>query len=201
MLSILQELGIKHKTDKEGDHPIHGEGHRFCAFYDYHLSSLRFDELKIFEIGIFDGASLKMWEEYFPNSQIFGIDLLIDPRAKLINEGRIFSYRLDAGDKEALSNFLNNYGPFDIIIDDGSHFTDHQWLSWDLFSNNCKIFIWEDLHSSRLSPYMREKRDNMYPLDFAKKLSEEDPNKYYLFDRDSNEKHVTFLKKNFLIEK
>ena len=192
-MKTLNEIATFFGTDKAVNHAHHGEAHEYCDFYDYHLSSIRFEELKILEIGIFDGASLRTWEEYFPNSTIYGIDIL---SWSLINQGRIKSYIVDAGNRIQLQQFVDSHGPFDIVIDDGSHFTDHQWLSWDLFSDKCKIFIWEDLHSSRISHYMREKRGDMYPLDFAKNLFKEDPTKYYLFDKDFDEKHVTFLKKN-----
>ncbi len=196
MLPSLKNLAIKYKTDKEVNHSSHGEGHRYCSFYDFHLSSMRSEKLKIFEIGIFDGASLRMWKDYFHNSNIYGVDILIEPQSVLLNEDRISSFKLDAGDKESLINFANKYGPFDIIIDDGSHFTNHQWLSWDIFSDNCKVFIWEDLHTSRMPHYMRGTKDDFYPLDFAKKMSIQDPLNNFLFDRDGDEKHVTFLRKN-----
>jgi hypothetical protein len=193
-MKSLKEIAIKYGTDKEISHDIHGEGHRFCNFYDYHLSSMRNDKLKILEIGIFDGASLKMWEEYFSNSEIYGIDILIHPKAVLINQGRIKSYKLDAGNKVELDSFITKYGPFDIVIDDGSHFTDHQFLSWFTFNGKCKIFIWEDLHTSRMPHYMRATVGEKYPLDFAIELSKNDSNSF-IFDRDNDEKHVTFLKR------
>jgi hypothetical protein len=186
---------MKYGTDKEGDHSAHGEGHKFCNFYDHHLSSIRYDKLKIFEIGIFDGASLRMWEEYFPNSTIYGVDLLEYTTSKLINEGRIKSFQLDAGNKELLLKFKKDHGPFDIVVDDGSHFTNHQWISWEVFSDDSKIFIWEDLHSSRIEHYMRGNDPRGYPLDFAKQLYITEKN-CFLFDRDGDEKHVTFVKIN-----
>jgi hypothetical protein len=186
---------MKYGTDKEGDHSAHGEGHKFCNFYDHHLSSIRYDKLKIFEIGIFDGASLRMWEEYFPNSTVYGVDLLEYTTSKLINEGRIKSFQLDAGNKELLLKFKKDHGPFDIVVDDGSHFTNHQWISWEVFSDDSKIFIWEDLHSSRIEHYMRGNYPRGYPLDFAKQLCITEKN-CFLFDRDNDEKHVTFLRKN-----
>lgn len=191
----LHELGILHKTDKAADHPIHGQGHGFCKFYDQHLSSIRFDNLKILEIGIFDGASLKMWEDYFENSKIYGIDILMDPRAKLINNGRITSFKMDQGNVNDLTKLSKEYGPFDIVIDDGSHFAHHQWISWKLFSDS-PVFIWEDLHTSRYSPHMNMTNSlGESPLDFAKRLSTTEKN-CFLFDRDGDEKHVTFIRIN-----
>jgi len=195
-MKTLKEIATFFGTDKAVNHKNHGEGHGYCDFYDYHLSSLRFDKLKIFEIGIFDGASLRMWEEYFPNSIIYGIDILAEPQSILINQNRIKSYKLDAGDIVSLKEFIKEHGPFDIVIDDGSHFTNHQWISWKMLSGECKIFIWEDLHTSRMPHYMRGTNDGKYPLDFAKELSIKLPGNNFVFDRDNDEKHVTFLRKN-----
>lgn len=192
----LHELGAYYGTDKAVNHANHGEAHEYCNFYDYHLSSMRFENLKLLEIGIFDGASLRMWNDYFCNSEIYGIDLLLEPRAVLINEGRIHSYKLDAGDEVSLLQFVEEHGPFDIIIDDGSHFTNHQWLSWNLLANRCKVFIWEDLHTSRMPWYIRGTHNGLLPLDFAKNMSQQFPKKCYLFDKDNDEKHVTFLNLN-----
>jgi len=193
-MKSLKEIATFFGTDKAVNHKNHGEAHEYCDFYDYHLSSIRLEKLKIFEIGIFDGASLKTWEEYFPNSTICGVDILIEPQSVLINQGRINSYKLDAGDRSQLEQFISRYGPFDIVIDDGSHFTNHQWLSWELLSEKCKVFIWEDLHTSRMQHYMRGKVNNKYPLDYAIELSKKYPENNFLFDKDSDEKHVTFLK-------
>lgn len=193
-MKTLAEIATFYKTDKEISHNVLGQGHRYCNFYDHHLSSMRFENLKILEIGIFDGGSLKMWEEYFPNSQIYGVD--IDPNSNLINENRIRSYLLDASDRDQVNKFIEAYGPFDIVIDDGSHFTNHQWISWEIFSNNCKVFIWEDLHTSRLQGFLKGTNEfGEYPLDAAIRMSKNEKN-CFLFDRDGDEKHVTFLKKN-----
>jgi hypothetical protein len=195
-MKSLKEIATFFGTDKEVSHSSHGEGHKYCDFYDHHLSKLKLENLKIFEIGIFDGASLKMWEEYFPNSLIYGIDLIIEPKSVLINEGRIKSFKLDAGYENNLLEFEKTHGPFDIVIDDGSHFTNHQFLSWDLFNNKCKVFIWEDLHTSRMPHYMRGTNElGEYPLDAAIRMSKNEKN-CFLFDRDGDEKHVTFVKIN-----
>jgi hypothetical protein len=184
----LHELGISCNTDKAFDH-------NFCHFYDTHLSSLREEELKILEIGVYEGASVRMWSQYFPNSKIYGVDFLVEPESRLINEGNIESYRVDQGSKEELNNFEKNFGPFDIVIDDGSHFTHHQNISYELFGNKAPVFIWEDLHTSRMPHYIRTPFEVELPLDKARRLSDTESNCFF-FDRDGDEKHVTFLKKN-----
>jgi GT2 family glycosyltransferase len=184
-MKSLHEIGMACNTDKAYDH-------NFCNFYDYHLSSLRDQPLKILEIGIWKGESLRMWKEYFPNAKIHAID--INP-AFLFQEDRISTYLVDQGNIEQLTKFKNEHGPFDIVIDDGSHFTYHQFISYSLFSETL-IFIWEDLHTSRMPHYLTAKNStDEYPLDVAKRLCASEPN-CYLFDRDGDEAHVTFIKIN-----
>ncbi len=71
------------------------------------------------------GASLYMWEEFFPSAQIFGID--IDPHS-MVTEGRIHSYMADQTNVELMLNAFRIFGDdfFDFVVDDGSHHPDHQ---------------------------------------------------------------------------
>lgn len=62
----LYEIGKKYNTDKNE--------HGFLPFYDSILKNTRFDTLNIMEIGVFYGESVKMWNEYLPNSTIYAAD-------------------------------------------------------------------------------------------------------------------------------
>lgn len=70
------------------------------------------------------GSSLKMWEEYFPEANIYACDIREDA---LINEGRIRSVPCDQGsgpELMAMNSFFG--GHYDVVIDDGSHEHHHQ---------------------------------------------------------------------------
>lgn len=72
------------------------------------------------------GASLFMWEEYFPNAEIFALD---NNERVLINSGHIHSFYCDQGDRNRYAAAIENVGrDFDLIIDDGSHVPEHQLL-------------------------------------------------------------------------
>ena len=62
----LCEIGKKCKTDKQW--------HGYTKVYYEIMKDFREKPINIFEIGVYFGASLKMWEEFFGNGKIFGID-------------------------------------------------------------------------------------------------------------------------------
>jgi hypothetical protein len=49
--------------------------HNYLELYDPILSPLRDREVKLLEIGIHRGGSLKLWRDYFSRGLIVGIDL------------------------------------------------------------------------------------------------------------------------------
>ncbi len=70
------------------------------------------------------GASLKMWEAFFPNATIYGAD--VDARSHIFSN-RIESLNLDSTDEKSLVTLylkLSSEGriaSFDLVIDDGLH--------------------------------------------------------------------------------
>jgi len=62
----LAELAAKHGTDKEPN---------YLRNYARHFDPLREREIHLLELGIFEGSSLKMWRDFFPNGLIAGLDL------------------------------------------------------------------------------------------------------------------------------
>ena len=88
--------------------------HNYTLVYDKLFSTLRHEELKIFEIGIgllgpnaIPGASLRAWAQYFPNAQVLGAD--IDPEI-LIKEGRISSEWIDQTREDTIVPVCQRHG-------------------------------------------------------------------------------------------
>ena len=106
----------KYKTDKESRH-------KYCSsYYDQVFYNLRDKKLNILEIGIKNGSSLVLWNEYFKNSIIYGIDNSDLIGNRLDNYPRIKTIIQDAYRKE----LTYNLPLFDIIIDDGPHTIESQ---------------------------------------------------------------------------
>ena len=75
------------------------------------------------------GASLKMWRDLFPGALIFGADIRRD---SLIWEPPIRCIEIDQSnpaDLKRLADLTDTIGKWDVVIDDGSHQTDHQILT------------------------------------------------------------------------
>ena len=144
LADTLDAIGLRHGTDKASFH------HNFLVFYERFFAPLRHVHgLKLLEIGVYDGASLRMWEEYFPHGRIAGID--VDPATLRHATARASVDIVDQSDVMALVAFATRHGPFDIIIDDGSHVWDHQVTSLRCLYPFVKpggFYVVEDLDTS-----------------------------------------------------
>lgn len=142
----LHTIGLKNKTDKS-------YLHNYLDFYETHLSQYKNEKIRILEIGIGDGASLKMWEEYFPNAEIYGVDINKKCLSYKYTSGRVKTLIGDQSNR----TFLNGIqGEFDIIIDDGGHTMSQQMISFGCLFKKLKkegVYIIENLHTSFMPAY------------------------------------------------
>jgi hypothetical protein len=94
---------------------IHGSDktsvHNYAAFYDQLWSDLR--PLKIVEIGVLTGASLRAWKYATPAATVIGADRNLVPGLDVV--------QIVTPDYGPLVERLREVGPVDLIIDDGSH--------------------------------------------------------------------------------
>lgn len=114
--------------------------------------------IRMLEIGVFHGGSLRMWREYLhPQSVIVGID--IDPNCKQFDDPDHNVHVRIGGQQDAtfLDEVNSEFGPFDVILDDGSHMTSHMVESFRcLFTPALKdpgVYIAEDVHSNFWKSY------------------------------------------------
>jgi demethylmacrocin O-methyltransferase len=68
---------------------------------------------RVLEIGVLNGASLAMWRDYWPQAEVWGFD----------KERRETDIQVMYGDQSKPEDlaFATRLGPFDLVIDDGSH--------------------------------------------------------------------------------
>lgn len=134
-------------TDKQNpDHAFCGRN--YLHAYERHFEALRDRPVKLLEIGVHGGCSLRLWRDYFPKGEIHGLD--INPQCMEHEAHRITVHIGDQSD-DAVLDALTKLGMWDIIIDDGSHYVPHilkttqhlwPWLAkggW---------YVWEDMRLS-----------------------------------------------------
>jgi hypothetical protein len=149
----LTALSNVYWSDKARDHG-------YTVHYQRHLAHLRRRPIKVLEIGIggydlltWGGASLRMWRHYFTRGQIHGIDIF----KKDIDLPRMHAHQGDQSDPEYLDRFGREHGPFDVIIDDGSHINEHVCISFRAlfgpYLNSGGIYAIEDLATAYQAEY------------------------------------------------
>lgn len=144
----MDEIFLKHDTDKSSKHNY------YTRQYEKLLSDYKDTEgLSILEIGVYKGGSLRAWKEYFPNaSVVVGVDILEEYRNnyELVEIG-------NATDETFMKYVNEKHGPFDIIIDDGSHRNSDVIKTFEIMFpllKNKGIYIAEDTVTFKYPEFM-----------------------------------------------
>lgn len=89
--------------------------------YDELLGPMRQRPIKLLELGIAEGDSLRRWAEWLPRAAVVGLD--IRPRIPGLDSDRIVTYQGEQQDTALLDRIRREQAPdgFDVIIDDASH--------------------------------------------------------------------------------
>lgn len=137
--SIFNEIGNLTDVDY-GANDKGGKIHTYLETYDKLFAPFQ-KGCSLLEIGLAMGDSIKLWDEYFERSFIFGVDISVVfeiPEYK--NVVGIF--------EEDATKPISIPGPFDIIIDDGSHMEADQIKTFNLLKSKMNpggIYIVEDI--------------------------------------------------------
>lgn len=113
--------------------------HHYTPYY-YNLFKGRCNSIKkVFEMGVGhisnmnnypgykNGASLYMWQDFFPKARIYGADIMPE---LVFKEDRIETFYCDQSSKKDLVNIIDKVGSdIDIFIDDGSHIPEDQMFT------------------------------------------------------------------------
>jgi hypothetical protein len=90
--------------------------------YERFFGPRRQDKLVIFEVGVFNGESTKIFSRYFDQAVIIGIDHDLKP-IDLDGFNNVTLYQGDQRDESFLLELVSRHAPngIDIVIDDASH--------------------------------------------------------------------------------
>jgi hypothetical protein len=143
----LTDILVASESDKYGRH-------HYERYYEKWFSPIRDDPIKFCEIGAEKGRSLKLWSDYFKNKQ-----LILGIAYKAESEGveerpdikdTVTVYRGDQGKKQTM-DYIKERGPWDVILDDGSHAPEHMVFSLYSLWESVKpggMYIVEDLETN-----------------------------------------------------
>lgn len=134
----------------------------FLKEYKKLFSDFKGKKGKILELGVQYGGSLELWEDWLPQFQVIGVDIL---DCKRFETERIKTIQCDQTDERIIEE-----APFDIVIDDGGHKMSQQINSFKMLYpqlNKGGLYIIEDLNTS----YWEEFYDqDLKTTDFLKGL-------------------------------
>lgn len=148
----LDLLAALYGTDKFGEH-------EYTPVYRELMRAWRRKPVRLLEIGVggyagaLGGESLRMWESYFRRGRITGIDVY-DKTA--LSGGRVQVFQCSQVDAPKLTEIARSAGPFDFIIDDGSHENAHQIETFRILWPHLKdggTYIVEDVQTSYWPSY------------------------------------------------
>jgi SAM-dependent methyltransferase len=168
-------------------------GHGFLEFYERFFQPIKNSATKVFEIGISEGASLVLWEKYFPKATVYGIDIL-DKSA--LESKRIKTFVADQADRSQLAAFIDKFGgDFDFILDDGGHTMPQQQISFGFLFQYVRpggYYIIEDLHTSL---------PGVYPTPYVKEGGADSTLRmlfHFIETRQIESQYMTFEEKRYL---
>ncbi|MFT3929029.1 MAG: hypothetical protein QM709_01925 [Spongiibacteraceae bacterium] len=162
-------------------------GHKWWHYFDAYerfLGEFKSKPIRFLEVGVYNGGSLAMWRQYLhKDSIIVGLD--IDTKcAQYEDKSANVHVRIgDQSDKVFLAEVIKEFGPFDVILDDGSHICSHMIKTFEYaFLNGLTesgIYIAEDTHSNFWLSY----RDQEYSfIDLCKDLIDISHSHYHNHD-------------------
>ena len=103
----------------------------------------RISPKRVLEIGVFNGGGMRALKEFFPDAEIYGVE---------IEEVQIPNvFRGSQDDPDFLTGINEIAGGFDLIIDDGSHLWAHQRITFETMFPLLRpggMFVIEDLETS-----------------------------------------------------
>ncbi len=159
----LFDLGRKHDSVRCWDKFVFTWA--FCKTIYPRYFEHRRDKIKtLLELGLGNGGGVEMWEEYFPNAEIYAVDkigtnLLENKRqirTRLESKPRIHFRLGDQADEEFLQEVSDEVGEWDIVIDDASHIARDQIISFEKLWPRVKpggIYFIEDIGKRHSGSY------------------------------------------------
>lgn len=140
MVEEIKRLAKSFKSQKK-DYPYMLEG------YEKHLPK---EAENVLEIGCLYGGFSRVLKTIYPNARIELVDLFHPDYTWTVKEAELHGFIPHQGSQDDLEFLSTIKTQFDVIVEDGSHHSDDQIITFKyLFENNLKpggLYVLEDLH-------------------------------------------------------
>ena len=111
-------------------------------------------EINMLEIGVQHGGSYRLWKNYFGEDLLRWTGIDINQECMALNQKLVVAKGLvccgNQADPVFLEDVASQRGQFDIVIDDGSHQSEHIVSSFKILAKHVKdggFYIVEDIHA------------------------------------------------------
>jgi len=146
----------------------------YFQVYEQLFKPYRNKKITFVEVGVLDGGSLFMWRKFFgKKARIIGIDL--NPEAKKWEKDNFEIYIGSQSDPAFWSKFSKEVGPVDLLLDDGGHRFDQQFVTLESMLdqiNDGGMLVVEDTHTSYFGGFGdNEKSFVHYVKDYIDKIN------------------------------
>lgn len=159
LLTARASVDNAHGTDKNVTH-TYGE------LYETLFAPRRDTASAVLELGVYSGASVLVWAEYFPRAAVVGADITLarvrfgadHPRIRLVQTDATVPAAVDATRAAAAELGVAPDQGYDLILDDASHDPNHQVASARLFAPHLApggLYVVEDIAGEH-APFVRE---------------------------------------------
>jgi hypothetical protein len=143
----LAEIANNFRTDKNTTHS-------YLPLYQHLLISKKETAKNVLEVGISGGGSIKLWNDFFTNANVYGLDIMpidyvweeIKNKEKIVLHTSVDAYNHDYFN----THLLNSNVKFDFMLDDGPHTLETMIQFIQLYSQimtDDGILIIEDVQS------------------------------------------------------
>lgn len=131
-------------------------------FYQRHFESRQKSVKSVLEIGIYGGESILLWQDYFYNAKIYGLDIEKRPNKvefETANDRLVLLDQIDAYNKSTIRSLLAmEPSGFDIVIDDGPHTLESMVfyiMNYLPLVKRGGVFVLEDIIDLNWTPILR----------------------------------------------
>jgi SAM-dependent methyltransferase len=154
----MEAIFNKYDTDKNAMH------HNYTRQYENVLKNYIDKPIKYLELGVNKGGSINAIREIFRQAVcIVGIDINMECKQYEDTKKGVYIEIGDIGDKKFLKEVSEKYGPFDIILDDGSHKNKDIINAFEILFpllNDNGLYVVEDTICYKVSEYVDPSYEN-----------------------------------------